>query len=70
MTRPAPTTVPDPTPAQVAAYDEGRAAYEAGEESLAVSEIYPAGSESRLLWVRGYTLARRDDLYGRPSEED
>lgn len=66
---PGPAPVPEPSPAQIAAYDAGRAAYEAGEESRAVLPIYPAGSENRLLWLRGFTLARRDDLYGPPEED-
>lgn len=65
MTSAAP--IPEPTPGQIEAYDAGRAAYEAGQESRAVP--YPAGSENRLLWLRGYTLARRDDLYGTPEED-
>lgn len=69
MTRPAPGAPPpvEPSPAQIEAYDAGRAAYEAGQESRAVP--YPQGSENRLLWLRGYTLARRDDLYGPPEED-
>lgn len=62
-------TEPQPTPAQVEAFDAGAAAYAAGQESSAVTAVYPAGSENRLLWLRGYVLARRDDLYGPPEED-
>lgn len=47
-----------PTPEQTDAYDAGRAAHDAGEESLTCP--HPRGSELRLLWLRGWTQARRD----------
>jgi hypothetical protein len=55
-----------PTPAQAAVYDQGRAHYETGGDTLACP--YPPRTENRLLWLRGFVLARRDDLYGPPDE--
>jgi ribosome modulation factor len=49
--------VNEPTAEQVAAYDEGRAAADAGQDSATCP--HPAG-ELRLLWVRGFVHARRD----------
>jgi hypothetical protein len=61
--------VPQPSPAQIEAFDAGVAAYQAGLDSRAVLDVYPSGSENRLLWVRGYVLTRRNDLYGPPEED-
>jgi hypothetical protein len=66
ITRPA-TIIADasgsePTAEQVDAYDAGRAAYGAGEDSATCP--HDPRSELGLLWLRGYVLARRDDLYG------
>lgn len=53
-----------PTPAQVAAYDAGRQAFADGKHSNAVLTLYPAGSDERRLWIRGWVQARRDARYG------
>jgi hypothetical protein len=55
-----------PTPAQVRAYDEGRQAYIDGADSLAVADLYPAGSDLRTLWVRGWMQCRAEARYDRP----
>jgi ribosome modulation factor len=52
----------EPTEQQIEAYDTGRAAYGAGDDSTTCP--YDARSEEGVLWLRGWTLARRDDLYG------
>jgi hypothetical protein len=55
-------SAPEPSAEQVAAYDAGRAAYTAGEESSTCP--HDLRSELGVLWLRGYVLARRDDQYG------
>jgi hypothetical protein len=54
--------VPEPSEEQVAAYDDGRAAYDAGNPSADCP--FDVFSELGTLWLRGYVLARRDDTYG------
>jgi len=54
--------VPEPSEEQVEAYDAGRAAYGAGDDSTACP--HDPRSELGTLWLRGYVLARRDDQYG------
>lgn len=54
--------IPEPSPEQTEAYDAGRAAYGAGEESTTCP--HDPRSELGVLWLRGFVLARRDDLYG------
>ena len=46
-----------PSPAQLKAYDEGRAAYEGGQP---VTVCPYDGGELRVLFCRGYQHARRD----------
>lgn len=55
-----------PTPAQIAAYDQGRQAFIDGKDSTTVTDLYPAGSTERLLWVRGWITCRAEALYARP----
>jgi hypothetical protein len=52
----------EPTAEQVEAYDAGRAAYGAGDDSTTCP--FDPRSELSVLWLRGYVLARRDDRYG------
>jgi hypothetical protein len=52
----------EPTAEQIDAYDAGRAAYGAGDQSTTCP--HDPRSELGVLWLRGYVLARRDDLYG------
>jgi hypothetical protein len=60
-----------PTPAQVRAYDEGRQAFIDGHPSLDVIDLYPNGSDLRLLWVRGWMQCRAEALYDRaPATEE
>lgn len=47
-----------PSPEQAAAYDAGRAAFTGGKKSTVCP--YPAGSDERVLFARGYQQARRD----------
>jgi hypothetical protein len=47
-------------PVLAAVFDAGRAAFAAGQPSTAALELYPADSDERLVWVRGWTRARRD----------
>lgn len=51
-----------PTAEQIEAYDAGRAAYDAGEDSTTCP--HDPRSELGVLWLRGFVLARRDDQYG------
>jgi hypothetical protein len=65
VTRRPPTIIasaPEPSAEQIEAYDTGRAAYAAGEESTTCP--HDPRSELGVLWLRGYVLARRDDQYG------
>jgi len=50
------------TEQQIEAYDAGRAAYGAGDPSSTIP--HDPRSELGVLWLRGFVLARRDDLYG------
>jgi hypothetical protein len=59
-----------PTPAQVTAYDAGRRAYADGKPSTTVTGLYPAGSEERLLWLRGFIQCRAEARHGRTVEEE
>lgn len=52
----------EPTAEQVEAYDSGRTAYGAGEDSTTCP--HDPRSELGVLWLRGFVLARRDDQYG------
>lgn len=67
MTAPARSSQPAPTPGQIEAYDSGCQAYRDDASSLTCP--YPAGSENRLLWLRGYVLTRGATLYGTTEEE-
>lgn len=54
-----------PTPALIAAYDDGRRAYARGAPTTAVIKLHPAGSAERLVWLRGWLQCRAEALYGR-----
>lgn len=52
----------DRTPEQQAVVDAGRAAYAAGDDSTTCP--HNVHTDEGLLWLTGYTEARRDDQYG------
>lgn len=62
-----PTQQPEPSPELVAAYEAGWAAHLDGEPSTSCP--YPAGSDERLVWVRGYTK-HRSTVLSAPSREE
>ncbi len=51
----------EPTPEQITAYEEGRAAFAEGVASTDVP--YPDGTDRFLLWLRGYVQARAAATY-------
>jgi len=62
-------TVPEPTAVQVGAFDAGTNAYNTGQPSTACPfrpqpDDTPDDVDLRILWIRGWVLARDAHLYG------